>query len=71
MSWWREVRRSRRGLLLAVPAALILCFSAAAGNKVKLYGYLTARADGNAVMILDDRLELTAASKVTGTEESG
>jgi hypothetical protein len=71
MSWWRRVRRSRRGLLLASATALLLCFSAAAGNKVKLYGYLTARADGNAVMILDDRLEMTAASKVTGTEESG
>ena len=36
----------------------------AAANKVKLEGYLTARVDADTFLILDDRVELTAASKV-------
>ena len=35
----------------------------AAVTKMKLSGYLTARTDSNSLMILDDRLELTSASK--------
>ena len=43
----------------------------AAANKVKLQGYLTARVDANTFLILDDRIELTAASKVEGKDDAG
>ena len=43
----------------------------AAVTKMKLSGYLTARADANTLMILDDRLELTSASKIIGKDDSG
>lgn len=43
----------------------------AAVTKMKLAGYLTARADANTLMILDDRIELTSASKVCGKDDSG
>jgi len=47
-------------------------FSANAGvTKMKLSGYLTARADASTLMILDDRLELTTASKIIGKDDSG
>ena len=47
-------------------------FSADAGvTKMKLSGYLTARADASTLMILDDRLELTTASKIIGKDDSG
>ena len=43
----------------------------AAVTKVKLLGYLTARADANTFLILDDRIELTAASKIVGKDDTG
>jgi hypothetical protein len=42
-----------------------------AANKVKLRGYLTSRAAPNAVMILDDRIELTSASHVLAKDAAG
>ncbi len=48
---------------------LIPIFSAA--NKVKLRGYLTRRADPSAVMILDDRIELTPASHILAKDAAG
>jgi hypothetical protein len=59
-----------------VSFALACCFalsafSANAATKMKLAGYLTARADANILMILDDRLELTSASKIVGKDDSG
>jgi hypothetical protein len=60
-----------RGCLLALS---LLCASAGrtpAVTKVKLHGYLTARADANALLILDDRIELTTASRVLRKDASG
>ena len=45
--------------------------SAAAVTKMKLSGYLTARAEANTVLILDDRIELTSASRVLSKDASG
>src|SRR5262245_21667439 len=46
-------------------------FGGNAATKMKLAGYLTARADANTLMILDDRIELTSASKIVGKDDSG
>lgn len=54
-------------------ACAVLCLSAngTAANKVKLRGYVTSRADAGAVMILDDRIELTSASRVSAKDGEG
>src|SRR5215475_7726083 len=65
------VRSARICLALACSIALAGSRGNAAVSKMKLSGYLTARADANTVMILDDRLELTAASKIIGKDDSG
>lgn len=63
--------------LTRVGLGLICCLALqgfrgdAAVTKMKLAGYLTARADANTLMILDDRIELTPASKVCGKDDSG
>jgi Peptidase family M48 len=62
-----------------VPCTLALAFciaslpltGVAAVTKLKLRGYLTARADANAMLILDDRIELTSASRVLSKDSSG
>ena len=54
--------------------SLLFCVAGmetAAVTKVKLQGYLTARADANTFLILDDRIELTAASKIAGKDDTG
>jgi hypothetical protein len=56
--------------------ALVSCFVfggfiASAATKMRLAGYLTARADSSTLMILDDRLELSSASKIVGKDDSG
>src|SRR5215475_12926226 len=57
--------------------ALAFCVSsfpaagAAAATKLKLRGYLTARVDANAMLILDDRIELTSSSRVLSKDSSG
>jgi len=38
---------------------------------MKLHGYLTGRADENTLLILDDRIELTPASRVLGKDAAG
>jgi hypothetical protein len=40
-------------------------------TKVKLHGYITARADANALLILDDRIEITTASRVLRKDATG
>jgi len=59
-----------------VCSALLCCFafgvfSGQAATRTKLAGYLTARADANTLMIMDDRIELTSASKIVGKDDSG
>jgi hypothetical protein len=43
---------------------------ATSSSKVKLHGYITGRVDDKVVLILDDRLETTAASRVVGQDSS-
>ena len=42
-----------------------------AGSKVKLHGYVTGRAEDRTLLILDDRLEMTPASRVVGQDAAG
>jgi len=65
------VRGARIYLALACSLLVASSHANAAVSKMKLSGYLTARADANTLMILDDRLELTAASKIIGKDDSG
>jgi hypothetical protein len=57
--------------------ALVMCLASlsvresAAATKMKLRGYLTGRADGNVMLILDDQLELSPASRVISRDGAG
>jgi len=62
---WRQLLACLLGLCLALPGP------ATAVTKMKLRGYITARVDDRTVAILDDKLELTAASHVTGVDGNG
>jgi len=62
---------SKRALALGITAVFLFEAGAAGSNKVKLRGYITGRADEKAVLILDDRLETTTASRVMGQDGSG
>ena len=55
--------------LLAV--CLVSPRPASAATKMKLRGYITARVDDRTLSILDDKLELTAASRIAGQDASG
>ena len=63
----------RRGYCRVLLLCAVVCMAGkeTAANKVKLQGYLTARVDANTFLILDDRIELTAASKVVGKDDAG
>src|ERR1035438_4192849 len=61
----------RRALAALAAASLLFPGPVQAENKVKLHGYITSRTDRGVVMILDDRLELTAASKIYESAENG
>jgi len=72
----RARRRNAAGLTLVtlfVLAALAIIWpgSLVAGSKVKLRGYVTGRAVDGALLILDDRLEITPASRVLGQDAAG
>jgi len=62
---------SAGNLALLLSLAALLGGNAYAATKLKFQGYLTARADANTVMILEDRIELTAASKVVSKDAAG
>lgn len=57
--------------------SLLICLlgnglpDAAAATKVKLRGYITGRADAQTLLVLDDRIELTSASKVLARDAGG
>jgi hypothetical protein len=55
--------------ILAVCVALP--WPASAVTKMKLRGYITSRVDDRTVAILDDKLELTVASRITGQDGAG
>jgi len=61
----------QRALALVITAMLLFEGGTAGSNKVKLRGYITGRVDERAVLILDDRLETTTASRVMGQDGSG
>ncbi len=62
---------ARISFLLACGFALA-GFAANAGvTKMKLTGYLTARAGESNLMILDDRIELSSASKILSRDDAG
>jgi|GraSoi_2013_80cm_1033760.scaffolds.fasta_scaffold00666_4 hypothetical protein len=44
---------------------------ASGSSKVKLHGYITGRPDDQTVAILDDKIELTRASRITGQDAAG
>jgi len=64
-------RWAPRVVALAFCAASFPIAADAAATKLKLRGYLTARADANAMLILDDRIELTSSSRVLSRDSSG
>ena len=65
-----SLRDSVVGALLLLALALTAP-TVPAGSKVKLHGYITGRPDDQTVAILDDRLELTTASRITGQDATG
>src|ERR1700731_4635840 len=65
-----SMRNSAVSVLLMVAFAL-RAPTVLAGSKVKLHGYITGRPDDQTVAILDDRLELTNASRITGQDAAG
>jgi len=54
-----------------VAVYLALPQPAPAAAKVKLRGYITSRVDDRTVAILDDKLELTIASRIAGQDAAG
>src|ERR1700746_2558102 len=66
MSYARRPSPSNSADTLVLVLALAI-----AGSKVKLHGYITGRPDDQTVAILDDRLELTTASRITGQDAAG
>src|SRR5712691_7469624 len=50
---------------------LVLPRPSSAVTKMKLHGYITSRVDDRTVAILDDKLELTVASRIVGQDASG
>jgi len=70
----QATQTSPRDPLAALFLALVLALPAppaSAVSKVKLHGYITGRPDDQTVAILDDRLEFTTASRITGQDATG
>jgi hypothetical protein len=65
MNRWKQLAACFLAVYLAMPQP------ATAATKMKLRGYITARVDDRTVAILDDKLELTAASRIAGQDGSG
>src|SRR5882762_4116794 len=62
---WQQLAACFVAVYLALPQP------APAAAKVKLRGYITSRVDDRTVAILDDKLELTVASRIAGQDASG
>ena len=67
----RERAARQRGLALAMALTLFAPARATSSAKIRLHGYITGRVDDKVVLILDDRLETTTASRVAGQDSSG
>src|SRR5260370_26591972 len=65
MNRWQQLAACLLVVYLVMPQP------ATAVTKMKLHGYITARVDDRTLAILDDKLELTAASRITGKDDSG
>lgn len=63
----------KRLAALLLAAGLVICcpLCLRAANKVKLRGYITARVDDRTILILDDKLEMTVATRVFGQDAAG
>ena len=57
--------------VLGICLACLAVWQTPAATKVKLHGFLTGRADANTLLILDDRIELTSASRVLRKDPTG
>ena len=60
-----------RGIALATCALFSASSFAVPASKMKLQGYLTGRAEPNTLLILEDRIELTPASRIVGKDAAG
>jgi hypothetical protein len=65
-----RVKRWRQAAACFLAAYLVLPAPAPAA-KMKLHGYITARVDDRTVAIMDDKLELTVASRITAQDATG
>jgi len=59
------------GFTAALCLACLAVTQTAAVTKTKFRGYVTGRADTNTLLILDDRIELTATSRVLSKDAAG
>src|SRR2546425_1278657 len=66
-----QVKRGQRLAALLLTLCLVLLRTSSAVTKMKLHGYITSRVDDRTVAILDDKLELTVASRIVGQDASG
>jgi hypothetical protein len=66
-----QAKRWRAVAACLLAGYLVLPQPSAAATKMKLRGYITARVDDRTLAILDDQLELTAASVIKGQDAAG
>ena len=64
-------RATTIGLVLTFCFDCLALNEAASVTKMKLHGYLTGRADENTLLILEDRIELTPASRILSKDAAG
>jgi hypothetical protein len=70
--WKISLRRATRlGLVLTFCFDCLALNEVAAVTKMKLHGYVTGRADENTLLILEDRIELTPASRILSKDAAG
>jgi hypothetical protein len=61
---WRQAAACFLAVYLVLPAPVLAA-------KMKLHGYITARVDDRTMAIMDDKLELTSASRITAQDAAG
>src|SRR5712664_2373595 len=66
-----QVKRGHRMAACLLAVCLVLPRPSPAVTKVKLHGYITSRVDDRTVAILDDKLQMTSASRIMGQDASG
>jgi hypothetical protein len=72
-AWGKERARVARLAALVLAGVTVAAWPDVlmAVTKVKLHGYITGRAEDRTLLILDDRLETTATSRVVGQDAAG